>query len=259
MKIGIIGIGFVGGAIKNAYETFGHETVCIDPDKGYNATYEDIIETDAIFVCVPSPMKDDGDCDTSYLRDVVTKLKEYKRVIISKTTAPSDVYCELLEQVNNLVFVPEFLRDVNADQDYLNEDFSIIGGKAGWTGRAEQVIRLGQPLIKKVMRIEMAEACVVKYLENSLLATKVVFMNEVHALTKKLGLDYSVIKEAIQLDVRQGNSHFDVPGPDGDYGFGGKCFPKDTSAMLRFAERNDVELSVLKQAVEKNKKIRTLP
>jgi UDPglucose 6-dehydrogenase len=81
-------------------------------------------------------------------------------------------------------------------------------------------------------------------------------MNELYQLATKLGLDYNVIENAISLDYRIGPSHMRVPGPDGQFGFGGACFPKDTSALLKFAEEQDVQLNVLDAAVKKNLLVR---
>ena len=256
MKIGIIGVGFVGGAVKNAYDLAGIQTVCNDTAKGYYASYNELKECVAIFICVPSPVSADGSCNSYYLESVISQLSGYDGVIISKVTAPPTVYIQLQHEHPNLVHAPEFLRAVSANQDYIDGTVAIIGGHHDYCQLAEAVILKGQPKVTKVTYIPIGEASLVKYLENCFLATKVVFMNEVAKLAEVAGLDYNIIKHAIQYDERQGNSHFDVPGPDGEYGYGGHCFPKDTSAMLKYAGDLGVDLSVLSQAVAKNKIIR---
>lgn len=256
MKVGIIGVGFVGTAVKHAFEIAGHTTVCIDSAKGYTSTYDDLADCSAVFVCVPSPPLQDGSCDTSYLREVVTNLKNFNKVVISKTTAPADTYLELQQQLPNLVFAPEFLREASAIDDYLKQDFAIIGGSNKFCCDAEDIIKLVQRNVTQTIHVSITEACIVKYLENCFLATKVTFMNEIYHLCQKINVNYDIVKTAIQYDIRQGNSHFDVPGPDGKFGWGGSCFPKDTTAMLEYAAKHGVELSVLRQAVDKNKIIR---
>jgi UDPglucose 6-dehydrogenase len=255
MKIGIVGVGFVGTAVKLAYEKVGIELVCVDPIKGYTATFIDLNECSAVFVCVPSPVNEDGSCNTSYLEDVMQNLHDYKNVIISKVTAPADIYLKLQQDHPTLVHTPEFLRAAHAINDYQNQKFAIIGGLPDWCKVADEILRLAQP-IEKSIHIPIGEACIVKYLENSFLATKVIFMNEIYNLCEVLGFNYDLVKAAIQLDTRQGHSHFDVPGPDGDLGFGGHCFPKDTSALLKYAKDYGVDLTVLRQAVNQNKIIR---
>jgi len=256
MKVGIVGVGFVGHAVKNAYDIAEVETVCIDFAKGYTATYEEIYTCDAVFVCVPSPVAADGSCDTSYLESVMLQLSRYTGVIISKVTAPPAIYIKLQKEYPTLIHAPEFLRAVSADQDYLDGTIAILGGDPAQSAIAKPIILKAQTKITKITYIPIGEASIVKYLENCFLATKVVFMNEIASLAKEAGLDYNIIKEAVQYDERQGTSHFDVPGPDGEYGFGGHCFPKDTSAMLKYAGDLGVDLSVLSQAVAKNKSIR---
>ena len=131
-KIGIIGLGFVGNAIYRSIEPYSYgqgALVILDPAKGHNTSYEELYECEGIFVCVPSPMKADGSCDTSILESVLLNLKNYEGVIISKVTAPPDVYQRLNDQYPNLVHAPEFLTAANAVRDYANGTFAIIGGR----------------------------------------------------------------------------------------------------------------------------------
>jgi len=258
MKIGIIGVGFVGGAIKNAYDIAGTEVICVDEAKGYTSTIQDVMDCDAVFVAVPSPVDADGSCDTSYLEEVLQQLEGYTGVIISKVTAPPSTYMALQTKYKNLVHAPEFLTAANANSDYLYGTFAIIGGLDPYVALAKLIIVVGQPKITSmnVKRTSIGEASLAKYAINTFLATKVVFYNELHTLAKAEGLDYNVVKKAIALDVRQGTSHFDVPGPDGQYGFGGACFPKDTSAIIYYANSIGVDLSIIKAAVDANDSLR---
>ena len=261
MKIGIIGVGFVGNAVRSAYEIAGTKVVCIDPDKGYNGTYSDLFKCDGVFVCVPSPVADDGSCDTSYLEEVLQQLEGYTGVIISKVTAPPSTYMALQTKYKNLVHSPEFLTAANANSDYMNGTFAIIGGLDPYVALAKLIIVVGQPKItaRNVKRTSIGEASLAKYAINTFLATKVIFYNELHTLAQAEGLDYNVVKEAVALDVRQGTSHFDVPGPDGEFGFGGACFPKDTSAIIYYANSIGVDLSIIKAAVDANGWMRYFP
>lgn len=256
MKIGIIGLGFVGGAVKAAHDLVGIETVDVDPHKGLPATLADAKQCEAIYICVPSPIGADGACDTSILEDVMSQLTDYSGVIISKVTAPPNVYVRLQASHKNLIHAPEFLVAATATEDYINGTYAIIGGNEPYATQAEGAILAAQRKVNKVTKIGIGEAALTKYAINTFLATKVIFMNELRSLADVAGIDYNVVKETVQFDERQGNSHFDVPGPDGQYGFGGACFPKDTSALLKYAESLGVVLSVLDTAVIKNKTIR---
>ena len=257
-KIGIIGLGFVGGAVASSFSLSVTDVVIVDtePAKCFG-TYEDLMSCEGIFVCVPSPSLEDGRCDTSILESVLEKLKGYEGVIISKTTAPASKYEELNKLYPNLVHNPEFLTAANANEDYLNQEFAIIGGKIkAYVTEAERIIRLSLPSLQVVHHCSIGEASLAKYAINCFLATKVVFMNEIQQLTTAAGLDYNRIAGMITHDPRIGRSHMRVPGPDGSYGFGGACFPKDTAALLKYAEGLGINLNTLDAAVKKNTLLR---
>ena len=255
VKIGIIGLGFVGAAILNSLSDRFIDLIIIDPDKGHNSTYNDLAGAEAVFVCVPTPRDNDGNCDSSILEDVLARLHtiRYTGVIISKCTAPPNVYQKLNEQYPNLVHVPEFLTASKAMQDYLNGSFAIIGGSIkAYMNEAERFTKISQQNLKTIVHCDIGEAALTKYAINSFLATKVVFMNELHRVAEAAGLDYNVIATMINLDRRIGDSHMRVPGPDGTFGFGGHCFPKDTEALLSLSKDLGVTMQVLEAALKKN-------
>ena len=259
-KVGIVGMGFVGGAIADAMEQGYVDLIVVDPAKGYNKTYSDLLDCDGVFVCVPSPQDEDGTCDTSILEDVLSNLAKlnYQGVVISKCTAPPDVYEQLNEIYPNLIHAPEFLTAANAKQDYVNGKFAMIGGRVGvYQREAERLIRIGQnSLGDNVVYCTIGEASLAKYAINCFMSTKVVFMNELYQLAQAMNLSYDHVAAMVKMDHRIGSSHLQVPGPDGAFGFGGACFPKDTSAMLKFAEQYKVALNVLDAAVKKNTLLR---
>ena len=259
-KVGIIGMGFVGGAIADAMEQGYVDLIVVDPAKGYNKTYSDLLDCDGVFVCVPSPQDEDGTCDTSILEDVLSNLAKinYQGVVISKCTAPPDVYEQLNDRYPNLIHAPEFLTAANAKEDYINGKFAMIGGRVGvYQREAERLIRIGQnSLGDNVVYCTIGEASLAKYAINSFMSTKVVFMNELYQLAQAMNLSYDHVAAMVRMDHRIGSSHLRVPGPDGSFGFGGACFPKDTSAMLKFAEQYKVALNVLDAAVKKNTLLR---
>jgi len=262
MKIAIIGLGFVGLAIKDAFEYGPDEAVSlvlIDPQKGHTGTYQDLSDCDGVFLCVPSPQGDDGSCDTSILEDVLSKLNavNYQNTIISKCTAPPTVYERLNQQYPNLIHAPEFLTAANAINDYAQGTFAFIGGQVtAHKHQAERIIRMSQTALSNVYYCTIGEAAMAKYAINSFLATKVVFMNELYKLSTAANLDYEKIARMITADNRIGNSHMTVPGPDGLFGFGGMCFPKDTAALLKYAEDLGAQMNVLDSAVKKNTLLR---
>jgi UDPglucose 6-dehydrogenase len=261
-RIGIVGLGFVGGAIYSSlnWPDIMGETVLVDndPTRGKHP-FSELATTDAVFVCVPTPQDDDGTCDTGPLESVLEQLKtlDYHGVVISKCTAPPSTYTRLNDLYPNLVHAPEFLTAANAVEDYANGTFAIIGGRVkAYRDAAEKVIRITQRSLKNVQHCSIAEASLAKYAINCFMSTKVVFMNELYNLANASECNYNTIASMVKMDPRFGTSHMQVPGPDGSMGFGGACFPKDTSALLKYAETIGVDLQVLAAAVKKNTLLR---
>lgn len=256
-KIGIVGAGYVGGTILQSYQDKNFNVICVDVDPSKSTgTYADLKDCEAVFVCVPSPSKENGECDTSILNAVLYLLKDYKNVVISKTTAPPAFYERMQTVYPNLVHVPEFLTASNALRDFLNQDTLIVGGSVlAYQREAERILKAVQ-FIKEVRYTSIGEAALIKYIINSFLATKVTYMNEMAALAESHGYNWKDIASALVLDDRIGESHLQVPGPDGQYGFGGACFPKDTNALIKYANKMGVQLNVLKSAIKKNTLLR---
>ena len=256
-KIGVIGFGYVGEAIVQSMIPPLY-TVIIDPPKGYTATYYEIEkECSNVFVCVPSPQGIDGHCDTSIAEDVFTKLKNYRGTIISKVTAPPDFYESWAKKLPNLVYVPEFLRAQSHIADFANTESIIVGGTvSAYQNEAVRILKQLQPGIKNIEFCGIGQAAFVKYAVNSFLATKVVFMNELQQLAETHNYNWKELAYYIKMDRRIGDSHTQVPGPDKQYGFGGACFPKDTEALLKYAEDLGINLNILNAAVKKNTLLR---
>ena len=121
------------------------------------------------------------------------------------------------------------------------------------------MIKLGQNHLTEIHYCNIREAALAKYIINSFLATKVVFMNEIKALADKTGINYDTVINMVSSDYRIGPTHIRVPGPDGNLGFGGGCFPKDVTALLKFAESVGSSLSLIETANKKNTMLRLTP
>lgn len=257
-KIGIIGLGFVGNAIRNAMDhTCNLVLIDKDPTRGTH-TMADLQGADGVFICVPTPQSDDGTCDTSILESILDSLHDFDGVIISKCTAPPAVYKRLNAKHRNLVHAPEFLTAANAEIDYLSGKFAFIGGRVkAYMEQAAKIIIWGQPGVQDHIQFcTIEEAALAKYTINTFLATKVAFMNEMYQLCQSLGADYNKVAHMASTDPRIGRSHMKVPGPDGAFGFGGACFPKDTSALSKFSKEAGVDMNVLDAAIKKNTLLR---
>lgn len=265
-KIGIIGKGFVGGAM---YENFKSVFSVLVWDKDVNKrlnveSFEDFVDrSDIIFVCVPTPMTEDGQCDTSIVESVVrdiSKVDRRKYVVIKSTVTPGTT--QRLAEENGMVigFNPEFLTEANAYNDFRHQPLIILGSDN--TGLGTVLAQIYYEYNAKVDNVAHViqrttkEAELFKYLANCFLATKVIFANEFKALCDKVDVDYGRIAEVAVLDKRLGHTHWRVPGPDGKLGFGGSCFPKDTSAMIHFADSIGSTLWLLTEATYINDDLR---
>jgi len=264
-KIGIVGRGFVGGAIyenfKDCFEVAVWDSV---EEKRTLNSFESFVDwSDIIFVCVPTPMKENGQCDVSIVEDVVAKIANLDRrkyVVIKSTVTPGTT--ERLAELHNMVigFNPEFLTEANSYNDFRYQPLIILGSDN--TGLGTVMAQLYYEFNAKVDNVahviqrSTKEAELFKYLANCFLATKVIFANEFKRLCDKSNVDYGRIAEIAVLDKRLGHTHWRVPGPDGQYGFGGSCFPKDTSALLAYADEIGTTLWMLTEATYINEEIR---
>lgn len=255
----IVGYGFVGKAVSYAFNDDMVTKTIIDPKLG--TSLDDLqgrthLPEDVYFVCVPTPMGASGEIDSSILENVVETLKEKTTgLIIIKSTVTPEIIDKLGSGLrgNRVVYNPEFLREATAVADIITPDMHIFGGDPVWTKKAEEFFTENS-LCKSAPAYHMSlkDASFVKYGINSFLASKVLWFNQFYDVIKRHGGNYGHIARAIATDPRVGYSHIMVPGPDGKRGFGGACFPKDTTAFLDFAK----EFSVLGEVIKCNKEYR---
>lgn len=257
MKIGIFGLGYVGTAVANTHK---HHTLVIrDPKlKEQSASLAEIKTCDAIYICVPTPMSENGHCNDQYVRSVLKEIKDFDKVIISKSTVPPGVYKELHNTYQNLVHAPEFLTAANAVDDYKNSTWVLIGGDKKWCEQAQEIIKSSSIVATHYHFTDIATASLFKYVANTFLATKVTFMNDLYRLAGKINVSLEEIKEISKNDPRLGISHWDVPGPDGLFGYGGACFPKDVSALIEHGKSLEVDMLLLKTVKELNNSNRNI-
>jgi UDPglucose 6-dehydrogenase len=264
-KVGIVGCGFVGGAMyANFKGNFDVNIWDTDEEKRTADTIEDFVRlSDIIFVCVPTPMKSNGECDTSIVESVVeqiAKIDKTKFVVIKSTVVPGTT-AKLSERYGiRIGFNPEFLTEANSIKDFRDQELIVIG--ADDTDTAELMDKVYRQFgyvtgnSCHVIRRTTKEAELFKYLANCFLATKVMFANEFKILCDNSEVDYNRIAELAMLDSRLGKTHWRVPGPDGKLGFGGSCFPKDTAALLSYADDIETSLWLLTEASYINEDLR---
>jgi len=264
--VGIIGQGFVGKALKAGFEKhYEVDTFDLDESKRDVDYIEDIIDrNDIIFVCVPTPMKRDGSCDTSIVESVVIELDNLalvrqcsNRVIVIKSTIPPGT-TERLNKICKhvqIIFNPEFLTEANYIDDFRNQNRIILGGPRPGITKVKRFYSKIFPTTT-IVKTGSTIAEMVKYMTNTFLATKVSFANEIKMLCDELKIDYDKVVEYATYDERLGKSHWDVPGPDGKLGFGGSCFPKDLNALIDLCYEKSVKANTLFGAWETNTEVR---
>ena len=261
MKIGLVGNGFVGSAIyenlKNDYDFVIYDRKPALSNR--NSIKEVVDEAKIIFVALPTPMYDNGECDLSIIFDAMKQIyQNYQdNIIILKSTVVPGTCQEIKDRFPNIriVFSPEFLTEANHIEDFRNCNRMIFGGHKEDTA---ECVRLLQSVFedKYYFTTDWKTAETVKYFINTFLATKVSFANEMKEICDVSGADYDNVVKLALYDDRIGKSHLQVPGPDGHAGFGGKCFPKDLNALTFYSLTNGVEPVMLKAAWEKNMNVR---
>lgn len=259
-KIAIVGHGFVGRAVDYGFTHPQVTKQIIDPK--YGNSVEDIDEdTNYVFICVPTPMCDDGTIDSSILIkcfEHVQNMPLLDAIIIKSTVTPNIIENFHIED-SRVVYNPEFLTERSAQYDFINPIMHVFGGLIFYTEQVEwlyQEYSMCKPC--QVFHMSVEEASFVKYGINSFLATKVLWFNQLYSAISNFGNDFNFNKviNVIGHDSRVGYSHTTVPGFDGKMGFGGSCFAKDTQAFLKFSEDNNFDFSVLREVIRSNNEIR---
>tara|TARA_R110001606_G_scaffold191258_1_gene339179 strand:- start:540 stop:1370 length:831 start_codon:yes stop_codon:yes gene_type:complete len=245
-KVGVIGNGFVGESQAFAFSpTTDLRIYDVDPLKSTH-TKQEVDECGFIFVCVPTPMYQNGSQDTSYIDKVFEEAVEYPIYIIKSTLLPGTTK-ELSKKYPhlNIVFSPEFLTERTAKLDMLTQARIIFGGEKGDTKKVRELFEQ-RFMNRNIIETDSSTAELIKYMNNTFFATKVSIMNEFKQLSDAIGTDWETALYGFASDGRIGDSHLHVPGPDGKLGYGGTCFPKDVNALLTFAAENNIDLNTIK-------------
>ena len=213
------------------------------------------------FVRTP-PQDSHYDVDVQIVDSVLQDLENhnYKGVVVVKSTITPDHLTRFKKKYKlSIVYNPEFLTEANAFDDFLNPSMQILGGKWKDCENVEKAyVKHSSVKTVPTFKTDIISASLIKYTINSWLATKVSFFNELHELHSNSGtkVPWETFTEMVSQDKRIGKSHMKVPGPDGEFGYGGHCFPKDTKALLYYSKLKKADMTVLRKAIDKNDKIR---
>jgi len=287
MRLTIIGAGYVGLVTGTCFADLGNEVICADNDarkiallnEGGMPIYEPglaelvkrnrqdgrltfttdietgIKDSEAIFICVGTPSREDGSADLTSVEKVSRVIAEHidsYKLVVEKSTVPVETSDWIKKTINtfkkngcefDVASNPEFLREGSAVKDFMNPDRIVIGVQSK---KAENLLReLYSPIETKIVVTDIKGAEIIKHASNSFLATKISFINAVSNLCERTGTDINAVAEGIGMDSRI-NKHFLKAGA----GFGGSCFPKDLKAFIHISEKLGYSFDLLKE-VEK--------
>lgn len=225
ITVGIIGCGFIGSALKTWLDENNPEvrTVVSDPPKGMN---DDISNADVYFIQIHVPTEDDGSQDLSLLKKLISDLPD-KPIFVRTTILPGTSEKLSRETGRKVYFMPEFLTQRTHIEDFRRQPMVF-------TGEIELLSRIFKG--KKFARMTSLEAEIAKYAHNVFGALKVTYFNAIADYCRRLGADYANVHTGVLLSGYINDMHTQVPGPDGKFGYGGKCFPKDVNALAELAK-----------------------
>jgi UDPglucose 6-dehydrogenase len=251
--IGIIGFGYVGQAIHYLFKDKNDIKVFDIDESKKTHEKEEVNQSDFVFICVPTPMNADGSQNLSFVESALKNFNPNTTYILKSTVVPTTTMTLQKKHPQlKIVFNPEFLTESNWQLDMLNPDRVIIGGDSEQANIIESLYRIVYPVNIPIYLTNSTEAELIKYMANSFLATKVSIMNEFKVLSDNLGLNWQNIIGGFVSDKRIGDSHTQVPGPDGLRGYGGSCFPKDVNALINYAKNQGINLSVIEAGWNSN-------
>jgi UDPglucose 6-dehydrogenase len=298
-SINICGFGFVGGSIGHVLEKNNiHYNVydVIKPNKTGTYNYYDDINnminesekeegtfTNIYFISVPTPSDDEGNCDTSIVEKVVNDLStciKRKSIILIKSTVKPGTIRKLYEKYHNdlvdIVFCPEFLRELTANDDMYNANFSLFGNHSGKDDDTiEKLVNLFTNYMYRHKKVTFykrflsqkggfkcytrtfEEMELFKYTINTFLAVKVWYFNEIYEICNKFNIDYQSFKTLFPLEPRIGKYGTTVPGDDGR-GFSKKCLPKECRGMRGLQNELNIPNNVLDEILTRNNYFRSL-
>lgn len=257
MQIGIVGCGIVGSACKFGFEKLGHKVHV--HDLKLNTSIYDLLESEIIYICVPTPMKQDGCCDTTIVESVVDKLSDlyYSGVVAIKSTVPPGTTksiiskhtktvksvttgsIKLIHPFADIAFVPEFLRERCAISDFVeNQKLLAVGANSPVTHKV--IVESHGHYPQSVVNLTCTQAEILKYYHNTFNALRVVFANEFFEITKFFEEEYTPIKNALLKTSSIPDVYLDVN--DNMRGYSSICWNKDVPAIIKMCEQHGIKI-----------------
>ena len=252
-NIGIIGVGVVGHAIKVGFEQLECEVICHDTK--IDTHIRDVIETDLCFICVPTPSRETGVCDSSIVEEIIDDLfdLDYGGLVCIKSTVEPGTTKRLQDKHNTdrICFVPEFLRERLAVEDFIsNHDLCVVGTRN--KDHFDLIAEAHGHYPKKIVQLTECEAEFCKYFSNVYNATIITFANSFYEICNKFDVNYTNVKNAVVNRRNITDNYLDCS--DDLRGFGGPCLPKDLKALAYIAEKTNTGIEFFRNLLQENKK-----
>lgn len=253
MKIGIIGQGVIGTANKNGFKNIGHEVVVHDIK--LNTKIQNVLNTEIIYLCLPTEPRENGECNTDIVEDIIDQLNElnYLKPIAIRSTVYPGFTNKMIQKYPNLTigFVPEFLRERYAQEDFNNNHNLLAIGSNN--EKLCNLVKLSHSNLPKNIEVMLPEeAEILKYFNNVYASLRITFANIMYEMALKLGCDYSKIKNAYLKTGKSSGKYLDVN--QNLRGFGGMCLPKDTLALTHILKTLGLEFSTIDALLKDNQK-----
>tara|TARA_B100002051_G_scaffold106341_1_gene101447 strand:+ start:1144 stop:1989 length:846 start_codon:yes stop_codon:yes gene_type:complete len=263
ISVGVIGIGFVGGAVVRSLRNKGITVATYDLHRE-SGEFEDVESCSVVFLCLPTQYDErEKRYDTQALEATCKRLhgREFAGVVLVKSTVEPGTMQRLAKNFPGLQLIhnPEFLTAATAQEDFDKQGHVVLGATDGVRLPS---MRLAESLYARhypsaiISKCTAMESESMKIFANSFYAVKIQFFNEMHAVCQKTGADYDRVRNMIVRNGWVNPMHTNVPGTDGKLSYGGLCFPKDTSALLAFMERLDTPRAVLQGTVHERNQMR---
>ena len=267
MRIGIIGMGTVGEAIAGVHD----RTMLMWHDPKFEEWEQWDLEKITkncgwIYLCLPTPVSEEGHCDTSILVDMFDQLKEFEGFVISKSTAPPKFYSEIIKQTGptnkykfRLLHMPVFIRPEHALNDMMNPELIVIGGNPKDVHYAAQFIissELSHKHKAKVIKTDIGSAAAIKYYVDSFLSNKIIWNTQYAKWCESQGIDWTTVVEGLKEDKKLGPSHYNLTDKDGNVGYSEKHCADHISVLLNLALESNIDLSLLSLGSTINEEIK---
>ena len=263
IKVGLIGVGFVGSALLKSFRLKNVHTVAYDKFRKDNElnTFEECLDTDLIFLCLPTLFDYKSEMYNMTALSEICELLDnnnYPNLVVIKSTITPHTTEAFCQQFKNLQFChnPEFLKAKTAFEDFHHQDHVILGRSSRCTNSNFNLLE--NFYIKyypnaKISKCTSSESESIKLFLNSFYASKIQIFNEYYLLCNKLNIDFDKVRDLMLKNNRIHPSDTQVPGPDGQLGYGGACFPKDTNALLSTMKRTNLKEHIILEAVIKER------